>query len=126
MRFHWRHPAHTDQQQIQQQTQQILQPFNVDIQWEQGAAPYQSSGHDHATNMQKIIFNHTGITPKFTQSGGASDGRFFAPISQEIFEFGPLNQTIHQVNENIATQDITLLSSIYVNWLAQTDASFAK
>ncbi|MGH8512265.1 MAG: M20/M25/M40 family metallo-hydrolase, partial [Gammaproteobacteria bacterium] len=46
-------------------------------------------------------------------SGGTSDGRFIAPGGTEIVELGPVNATIHKVNERVAVADLTTLSAIY-------------
>jgi succinyl-diaminopimelate desuccinylase len=124
LRFNWRHHAHISQEEIKRATEQLLEKFNIDFQWSEGAQPYQSSSNHHATVMKNIITDMLKITPSFTQSGGASDGRFFAKISQEIFEFGLVNQTIHQPNECVSVEDIEKLSAIYLNWLEKTDESF--
>ena len=124
LRLNWRHHVNFTQQAIKDATEQLLEKFDVDLQWSEGAQPYQSLSNQHATNMKNIITNKLKITPSFTQSGGASDGRFFAKISQEIFEFGLVNQTIHQPNECVSVKDIENLSEIYLSWLQQTDESF--
>jgi succinyl-diaminopimelate desuccinylase len=46
-------------------------------------------------------------------SGGTSDGRFLASIAREVIEFGPLNDTIHKIDERVAISDIGPLSTIY-------------
>ena len=124
MRLNWRHDASLQQDKIKKETEQLLQPFNADLTWTVGAQPYRSPSDHHATTMKNIIQQTLTISPVFTQSGGASDGRFFSEISKEIFEFGPINQTIHQPDEHACIQDIEKLSRIYLSWLEQTDASF--
>ncbi len=53
----------------------------------------------------------TGITPELSTSGGTSDGRFIADICPQVVEFGPLNATIHKLNEHVAVADIEPLAS---------------
>ncbi len=55
----------------------------------------------------------TGLTPVLSTSGGTSDGRFLASIAREVIEFGPLNDTIHKIDERVAISDIGPLSAIY-------------
>ena len=54
-----------------------------------------------------------GIQPELNTGGGTSDGRFIAPLGTEVLEFGLLNQSIHQVNENTSTDDLEALSRVY-------------
>ena len=55
----------------------------------------------------------TGLEPELSTSGGTSDGRFIAPTGAQVIELGPLNATIHQINERVATADLERLSRIY-------------
>ena len=59
------------------------------------------------------IKNCTGQEPAISTAGGTSDGRFFAPMGTHVVECGVPNATIHQIGENVAVDDITLLSNIY-------------
>jgi succinyl-diaminopimelate desuccinylase len=54
-----------------------------------------------------------GVRPSLSTSGGTSDGRFLAGFAQEVVEFGPLNDTIHKIDERIRIADLGPLSSIY-------------
>jgi succinyl-diaminopimelate desuccinylase len=53
------------------------------------------------------------VTPELSTSGGSSDGRFLAGISREVVEFGPMNDTIHKLDERIAVAHLGPLSEIY-------------
>jgi succinyl-diaminopimelate desuccinylase len=55
----------------------------------------------------------TGIVPKLSTSGGTSDGRFLAVVSREVVEFGPVNASIHAIDEHVALADIAPLSRVY-------------
>ena len=55
----------------------------------------------------------TGQEPKESTSGGTSDGRFIAPTGCEVVELGPINATIHKVNERVAVADLIPLADIY-------------
>ena len=56
---------------------------------------------------------HTGLDPEFSTSGGTSDGRYISPYGVDVVEFGPINKTIHQVNEETNVEDIAQLERIY-------------
>ena len=55
----------------------------------------------------------TGITTKLSTAGGTSDGRFIAPTGAQLVELGPVNETIHRVNERVKTAELDQLSLIY-------------
>ncbi|CAL4318531.1 succinyl-diaminopimelate desuccinylase [Buchnera aphidicola] len=65
------------------------------------------------SSIQKIL----KISPYLSTSGGTSDGRFFPLLKSEIIELGPVNKTIHKINECVKVQDLYLLSKIYENIL---------
>jgi succinyl-diaminopimelate desuccinylase len=58
-----------------------------------------------------------GIQTTLSTGGGTSDGRFIAPTGAEVVELGPLNSTIHQVNEHIAVVELERLEAIYQRML---------
>ena len=62
---------------------------------------------------QKAIRAVTGRETELSTAGGTSDGRFIAPTGAQVVELGPVNATIHQVNECVRAEDLDLLSSIY-------------
>ena len=55
----------------------------------------------------------TGERPALSTSGGTSDGRFIATLGAQVVELGPLNDTIHKVNERVRASDLDALSRIY-------------
>lgn len=63
--------------------------------------------------MRDAVIANTGVTPDLNTLGGTSDGRFIAPLGTEVVEFGPLNATIHQVDENVCAADLDTLTAIY-------------
>ena len=63
--------------------------------------------------LSRAVQAVTGCTPELSTSGGTSDGRFIADICREIVELGPINASIHKLNEHIALADLEALSQIY-------------
>jgi succinyl-diaminopimelate desuccinylase len=55
----------------------------------------------------------TGVRPSLSTSGGTSDGRFLARLAREVVEFGPLNDSIHKIDEHIRIADLEPLSIVY-------------
>ena len=66
---------------------------------------------------QPGIYKSTGITActgtTLSTSGGTSDGRFLAKLAREVVEFGPLNDSIHKIDEHVRVADLEPLSAIY-------------
>ena len=60
-----------------------------------------------------VIRVRTGLAPELSTSGGTSDGRFIAPFGVEVVELGPINATIHQVNESVALAELEVLADLY-------------
>jgi succinyl-diaminopimelate desuccinylase len=58
-----------------------------------------------------------GIEPLADTGGGTSDGRFIAPLGAEVVELGPVNASIHKVNENVAVGDLESLHTLYLDVL---------
>jgi succinyl-diaminopimelate desuccinylase len=63
--------------------------------------------------VQKAVNEATGLTPELSTSGGTSDGRFIAPYGIDVVELGPINATIHKVNETVLVEDLERLEHIY-------------
>ena len=63
--------------------------------------------------VKQSISEVTGIETKTSTDGGTSDGRFIAPTGAEVVELGPVNKSIHKVNECIRSEDLITLSEIY-------------
>ncbi|HFC91926.1 MAG TPA: M20/M25/M40 family metallo-hydrolase, partial [Leucothrix mucor] len=67
----------------------------------------------------KAIQKVTGIKTALSTSGGTSDGRFIAPTGAQVLELGPVNATIHQINECVSMDDINALEEIYFQMLVE-------
>ena len=72
--------------------------------------------HFHEELLQSIQ-DITGYRPNLNAKGGTSDGRFIAKMGTEIVELGPLNETIHQIDEHVKISEIVTLQKIYTNIL---------
>lgn len=87
-----------------------LQPI---IEWRLSGEPFLTSKGLLLESSIKAINEHTGINPELSTKGGTSDGRFISPYGVEVIEIGPVNKTIHQVNECVAYHDLEVLEKIY-------------
>lgn len=83
------------------------------IDWRLAAHPYQSTEGQLLKAVCDSITERLGRTPLVSTGGGTSDGRFIARICREVVEFGPVNATIHQLNEHVLVSDVLTLTAIY-------------
>ncbi|HOW61385.1 MAG TPA: succinyl-diaminopimelate desuccinylase [Candidatus Contendobacter sp.] len=89
------------------------QVFQYDLEWRPPGLPFFTPPGDLVEATIAAVRAETGLEPELSTSGGTSDGRFIAPTGAQVIEFGPLNATIHKINERVATADLERLSRIY-------------
>lgn len=83
------------------------------ISWNLSGKPFLAGNGKLVQAAQQAVRKVTQITPKLDTSGGTSDGRFIALMGAEVVEFGPLNATIHKVNECVSTDDLSKCGEVY-------------
>jgi len=81
--------------------------------WTLGAEPFVTAPGQLVDALSRAILEVTGRRPQLSTSGGTSDGRFLARICPQVVEFGPLNASIHQIDERVRIEDIEPLALIY-------------
>jgi succinyl-diaminopimelate desuccinylase len=86
--------------------------LNYDLAWEY-SPPYITPRGNLVEAITESIEHTYGVTPELSTTGGTSDGRFIADICKQVIEFGPLNATIHKLNECVAVADIEPLKETY-------------
>lgn len=97
-------------------TRYQLQP---QIEWTLSGNPFLTHTGQLLQITQQVIQQHTQSKPECSTSGGTSDGRFIAPYGIEVIELGPVNQTIHQINEAVKLDDLLVLTDIYFDILRE-------
>ncbi|MGQ0587477.1 MAG: succinyl-diaminopimelate desuccinylase [Gammaproteobacteria bacterium] len=81
--------------------------------WWHSGEPYYTAGGTLVDAARAAVGEVTGLAPALFTGGGTSDGRFLAPLGAQVIEIGPVNATIHQVNECVRIADLERLSQIY-------------
>ncbi|MCC6135995.1 MAG: succinyl-diaminopimelate desuccinylase [Candidatus Contendobacter sp.] len=89
------------------------QVFQYDLEWSLSGLPFFTAPGELVAATVAAIRAETGQEPELSTSGGTSDGRFIAPTGAQVIELGPINATIHQINERVAVADLERLSRIY-------------
>lgn len=124
IQFNLRFCTELDEATIKARTQAILDRhgFKYDLQWRLSGNPFLTSQGELIDATHAAIKSVCGFDTVDDTGGGTSDGRFIAPTGAQVIELGPLNASIHKVNEHIGLDDMETLSKIYqqilVNLLA--------
>jgi succinyl-diaminopimelate desuccinylase len=93
--------------------------LDYEIHWLLAAKPFLTARGRLVDALAASVRTVTGIEAELSTSGGTSDGRFIAEICGEVCEFGPVNASIHKINEHIAVADIEPLAAIYAGTMAR-------
>ena len=119
--FNFRFSTALTDQILRERTEAILDKHGLDYEMD-----WKLSGQAFLTAEGKLveaavasILEVTGIETELSTAGGTSDGRFIAPMGTQVVELGPVNATIHQVDENVNIADLDVLTSIYQTLLAK-------
>ncbi len=112
--FNFRFSTASTEQSLKDRVYAILDKhlLEYDLEWEY-SPPYITPRGNLVEAISEAIQESYGVTPELSTTGGTSDGRFIADICKQVIEFGPLNATIHKLNECVAVADIEPLKDTY-------------
>jgi succinyl-diaminopimelate desuccinylase len=124
VQFNLRFSTELDEATIKARTHAILDQygFKYDVEWRLSGNPFLTAQGALIDATHAAIKSVCGFETLDDTGGGTSDGRFIAPTGAQVIELGPLNASIHKVNEHIGLEDLETLTQIYqqilVNLLA--------
>ena len=115
VQFNFRFSTEVTDTQLRARTEDILRAHQLDceIQWHLSGQPFLT---DHGALVDATlasITEVTGLESELSTAGGTSDGRFIAPTGAQVVELGPINATIHKLNEQVLVADLPRLAAIY-------------
>ena len=93
--------------------------LKYELAWTLGGEPFLTPIGDLSEALGAAILTETGIAPELSTTGGTSDGRFIAKICPQVIEFGPLNGTIHKIDERVEVASLDPLKNIYRDTLVR-------
>ncbi len=119
--FNFRFSTEVTPEELQWQVEAILDKHSLDynLKWELSGLPFLTPSGALVDAAVKAVQAVTGQTPELSTAGGTSDGRFIAPTGAQVLELGPLNATIHKVDECVSVADLDLLSLMYEHILRE-------
>ena len=113
--FNFRYSTAVTQQQLQDRVEKTLAQHGVsyDMEWTLSGEPFLTPEGDLVEAITAAVHQITGRKAMLSTSGGTSDGRFIAPTGAQVVELGPINATIHKIDECVSVADLDALSAIY-------------
>jgi succinyl-diaminopimelate desuccinylase len=113
--FNFRFSPETTASALQARVRDVLDRHGVqyDLEWQLIGEPFLTRHGPLVDALAACVQSITGVQPSLSTSGGTSDGRFLATLAREVVEFGPLNDSIHKIDEHVRIADLGPLSSIY-------------
>jgi len=92
--------------------------LNYDLDWNLSGLPFITAAEGELIQaVSKAVEQEMGSAPELSTGGGTSDGRFIAQTGAQVIELGPLNDTIHKIDERVSVSDLDKLTQIYLNTL---------
>jgi succinyl-diaminopimelate desuccinylase len=117
--FNFRFSTESTEASLKSRLESVLKRHALDyaITWTHGAKPFLSKRGKLAQTVMAAGKRHTGRSAELSTTGGTSDARFIIEICPEIIELGPVNASIHKLNEHIALDELEVLPRIYLDVL---------
>lgn len=122
--FNLRHNPNSTAEALEQRVRALLQrhapadrPANWKLDWRISGTPFGPAAGRLLEAVSETVREQSGRSPRPDTGGGTSDGRFFGPLGLETVELGPVNRTIHKVDESIALDDLERLPGLYLGIL---------
>jgi succinyl-diaminopimelate desuccinylase len=113
--FNFRYSSESTPEGLQKLVHEVLDRHGLDYQldWVVGGLPFLTTPGDLVHAVQDAIRAETGVETALSTTGGTSDGRFISRICAQVIEFGPINASIHKIDEHVRVADIEPLKNIY-------------
>jgi len=117
--FNFRFSTEVTDTELRERTEAIFQrhQLNYDLQWKLSGQPFLTAEGALVDAVVSAVATETGQTPTLSTGGGTSDGRFIAPTGAQVVELGPINATIHKVDECVLAEDLDRLTRMYQSTL---------
>ena len=125
MTFNFRFSPESSPDGLKEKFEALLKKSDLkyDVSWTLSALPFLTAKTEFIDIVKSSIKEINNIDTKIDNGGGTSDGRWVAPMGSEIVELGPLNETIHQIDEHVDIEDLSTLKEIYKKILIKVHQS---
>ncbi len=123
--FNFRFSTESTAEGLKQRLEAVLKKFELDysLQWTLNGEPFLTTPGELVQAVRDAIQAETGLQTELSTTGGTSDGRFIAKICPQLIEFGPINASIHKIDENVLVSSLDPLKNIYKGVLERLAAA---
>ncbi len=114
--FNLRYNPNWDAEQLEQACESTLRAHGLDyaIHWHRGGEPFHTPEGPLRAIAREVLMQFVGAVPEESTGGGTSDARFIAPLGAHCIEIGPVNASIHKVDEHVSVADLEALPELYL------------
>ncbi len=114
--FNLRYNPHWDAPRLEAECDAVLQSHGLEyvVHWHRGGEPFHTPEGPLRAAARDVLAEFTGAAPEESTGGGTSDARFIAPLGAQCIEVGPVNASIHKVDENVRVADLERLPDLYL------------
>lgn len=114
-RFNFRYSTEWDHERLKVEVHSLFDAHDIDyeLDWHLSGEPFLTRPGKLTEAVTQSVSEHTGTAPELSTGGGTSDGRFIAPAGTDVVELGPVNASIHKVDEHVRLDDVIALTSMY-------------
>jgi succinyl-diaminopimelate desuccinylase len=102
--------------QLEQECEAVLRAHGLEyeVHWHRGGEPFHTPEGPLRATAREVLAKFSGAAPEESTGGGTSDARFIAPLGAQCIEIGPVNASIHKVDEHVAVADLEVLPDLYL------------
>ena len=114
-RFNLRYSTEWTHESLQEKVHSVFDAHDIDyeLKWHLSGKPFLTKPGKLINAVHEAVTDHTGAAPELSTGGGTSDGRFISPAGVDVVELGPVNASIHKINEHVRVDDVITLTSMY-------------
>jgi succinyl-diaminopimelate desuccinylase len=114
-RFNFRYSTEWNHESLKAKVRSVFDAhdINYELDWHLSGEPFLTDPGRLTEAVTQAVREHTGADPELSTGGGTSDGRFISPAGADVVELGPVNASIHKVNEHVSVADVIALTSMY-------------
>jgi len=114
-RFNFRYSTEWTHESLQEKVETVFAGHDIEyeLNWHLSGEPFLTEPGRLIDAVSEAIHEETGNAPELSTGGGTSDGRFISPAGTDVVELGPINASIHKINEHVKVEDVITLTKMY-------------
>tara|TARA_R110002096_G_scaffold130643_3_gene279894 strand:+ start:21476 stop:22615 length:1140 start_codon:yes stop_codon:yes gene_type:complete len=114
-RFNFRYSTEWDHESLQRRVHEVFDAHDIDyaLRWHLSGEPFLTAPGKLTDAVVQAVSEYRGAAPELSTGGGTSDGRFIAPAGTDVVELGPVNASIHKIDEHVKIADVIALTGMY-------------